>query len=55
MSEPTPFWEESDPILKALKEIASYNADELRGWEEENAADMVDIARAALEKAGERV
>lgn len=32
----------------ALHEIASYNADELVEWGEENAADMVHIARAAL-------
>lgn len=32
---------------KALREIASYNPDELREWEEENAADMVEIARKA--------
>jgi len=33
---------------EALKEIASYNAAELREWKEENAADMVDIATRAL-------
>lgn len=32
----------------ALRSIASYNADELREWEEENAADMVEIADQAL-------
>jgi hypothetical protein len=39
------------PLIQAVaacREIATYNADELREWEEENAADMVDIARAAL-------
>lgn len=35
-------------LLKALEEIASYNADELRGWEEENAADAVEIAQKAV-------
>ena len=34
---------------RALKEIARYNADELRGWGEENAADMVEIARGAVD------
>ena len=33
---------------KTLREIASYNASELRSWEEDNAADMVEIARKAL-------
>ncbi len=32
----------------ALEAIASYNADELRSWGEENAGDMVDTARKAL-------
>jgi len=34
--------------LSALREIASYNSDELREWKEENAADMCDRARAAI-------
>jgi hypothetical protein len=39
------------PLIQAVvacREIASYNAAELREWEEENAADMVDLAAAAL-------
>lgn len=32
----------------ALHEIASYNAEELASWDEENAADMVRAARAQL-------
>ena len=30
---------------KALAEIASYNSAELREWGEDNAADMVEIAK----------
>ncbi len=32
----------------ALREIASYNPEELESWDESNAADMCRIARAAL-------
>lgn len=32
----------------ALHEIASYNAEELREWGEQNAADMVEMAREQL-------
>lgn len=35
--------------LLALNEIASYNADELRDWGEENAADLVEIARRVVQ------
>lgn len=37
---------------EALREIASYHADELREWQEENAADMVEIAQRALSRVG---
>lgn len=39
---------ERDRLQNALTEIASYNDVELRLWEEDNAADMVLTARAAL-------
>lgn len=45
----------ADRLEGALREIASYNTADLRNWEEENAADCVETARAALSPEEERV